>query len=348
VAEEISAKALPLGDARWEALTEGEDVYFRPAWAETALGFDQGEPLLLHVESEAGQVILPVIERAIPGAPASEAPLVDWISPYGYSGPRVLRGRAGSWLRGLEAIARERRAVTAFLRCHPLERTQGALPDWTLPEAFRRRTAAVDLRREEGAIWRSLKPSHRRAVRKADASALEVRWGSAEADFAAFADLYATTMDRVDADPYYRLPDEYFPFLRDRLSGACGVLSAWLGGEPVAALLLLWGPRLLHYHLGGSRQEFLPLRPNNRLFWEAIRLGRERGLEWFHLGGGAGSDDDLLAFKMGFGSTALEWYKACLVLDPAAQEQLLAGRLAPAASGFFPPYRAAGRERSDR
>jgi hypothetical protein len=51
---------------------------------------------------------------------------------------------------------------------------------------------------------------------------------------------------------------------------------------------------------------------------------------------------------MGFGSTALEWYKACLVLDPAAQEQLLAGRLAPAASGFFPPYRAAGRERNDR
>jgi hypothetical protein len=36
VAEEISAKALPLGDARWEALTKGDDLCFRPARAETA------------------------------------------------------------------------------------------------------------------------------------------------------------------------------------------------------------------------------------------------------------------------------------------------------------------------
>jgi hypothetical protein len=232
VAEEISAKALPLGDARWEALTEGEDVYFRPAWAETALGFDPGEPLLLHVESEAGQVILP-------GRQASRSPGGGrrWSAGSLLAAGPACSGRAGSWLRGLRR-SRASGAVTAFLRCHPLERTQGALPDWTLPEAFRRRTAAVDLRREEGAIWRSLKPSHRRAVRKADASALEVRWGSAEADSAAFAGLYATTMDRVDADPTTGSPTITSPSSAIAV-GACSVLSAWLGGEPVAALLLL-------------------------------------------------------------------------------------------------------------
>jgi hypothetical protein len=336
----VEAEAIALGDARWEALTARADVYYRAPYTETAVAFDPGVPLLLRVASRRGEVILPVIERTLPPELAGGRDLVDWISPYGFSGPLAVHGSPDDLLEGLRAIARERRAVSAFVRCHPIEATHRALPASALPRGLLRTCAAIDLSLDEASLRARLRPSHRRAVRKAEASGIEVRWSTARDDLVAFAALYEETMDRVGAASYYRLPGDYFPRLAARLPGACGVLGAWADGSLAAALLLLRGPRLLHYHLGGSRREALPLRPNHLLFWEAIRWGRAQGLAWLNLGAGLGPDDDLLAFKLGFGGARLEWYKGCLVLDPDAYARLAAARGPRAPGDFFPAYRA--------
>ena len=339
-AELSAVEAISPQDPRWTELTAGLDVYFQPAYAQTARGFDPGRALLLYVETDRGEVVLPVVERPIEIELPGRRPFVDWISPYGFSGPAAVRGRADGFLAGLQVLAAERRAVTAFLRCHPLEATHRLLPKATLPPELRRETAAVDLRTDEETLWRRLKPAHRRSIKKAQGARLTTGWLTAPGDFSAFARLYDSTMDRLGAGDYYRLPESYFTGLGAAMAGRCGILAAYHeSDDPIAALLLLAGSRYLHYHLGASDQDFLHLRPNHFLFWEAIRHGRRRDLRWLHLGGGRRRDDSLFAFKIGFAAVPFPEHKSCHILNREVYRRLLQARGETDRRDFFPAYR---------
>jgi len=236
------------------------------------------------------------------------------------------------------AAGRTRGAVTAFLRCHPCLANHTALPPQVLPERLLRHTALIDLTRPEDALRAGLHGTHRRQIRRARRAGCQVTWTEGAGSLDEFASLYAATMNRVHADDYYALTADYFAELPSLLEGRCGMLAARRDGRPLAALLLMWGPTLLHYHLGGSLDEARGSGLNHLLFWEAIRMGRERGLTGFHLGGGISEGDGLIRFKSGFGARLLPWWKACLVFDREAEQALSAG--CDPDGLFFPAYRA--------
>jgi CelD/BcsL family acetyltransferase involved in cellulose biosynthesis len=59
---------------------------------------------------------------------------------------------------------------------------------------------------------------------------------------------------------------------------------------------------VLTYKYGASDAHALPLRPNNLLFWEAIRWGCENGMECLDLGRTDIGQEGLRAFKLAWGA----------------------------------------------
>jgi CelD/BcsL family acetyltransferase involved in cellulose biosynthesis len=79
-------------------------------------------------------------------------------------------------------------------------------------------------------------------------------------------------------------------------------LLAYHDAQPVAgAVFLEWNGRVV-YKFGASAQRFWPLRPNNLIFWAAIRRSCRRGVRELDFGRSDITDDGLRAFKAGWGA----------------------------------------------
>ena len=104
----------------------------------------------------------------------------------------------------------------------------------------------------------------------------------------------------------------------------------------------------MHYHLGGSYDEFLKDGVNNLLHNAAANLGIDFGCRLLHLGGGLETGDQLHKFKQSIGDVNLDWYLGKAVLDSQAYNSLVVERAAHLevpktqllSCGYFPAYRA--------
>jgi CelD/BcsL family acetyltransferase involved in cellulose biosynthesis len=81
----------------------------------------------------------------------------------------------------------------------------------------------------------------------------------------------------------YRLlaqPIEFFERIWEIFAPQEGAITllADIDGTPIAGgLFLVWGDTM-YYKFGASLAEYLPLRPNDALFWAAIQCAADRGL----------------------------------------------------------------------
>ena len=99
---------------------------------------------------------------------------------------------------------------------------------------------------------------------------------------------------RLFAQPvgfFERIWEEFAP------AGACSTLLARVGDEVVAAALFLEWEGVLYYKFGASAHEHLRLRPNDAVYWTAIRRGVERGLRLVDWGLSDRDQPGLVAFK---------------------------------------------------
>ena len=199
------------------------DAYYRRPYVEAAALVDGGRPFLLEHEG----AVFAGVEREEPR---------DVVTPYGYGGPTG----DGFW-PAYEAWARERGAVTTFVRFHPLYANQNGAPIHVEELAP---TVAWRLG-EERDLLAGLHFKHRNKVRKAEKAGATVAAATGLGDFV---ELYEDTMRRLDAAGSYFFPPEYW----ERLAGLGDALvrfDASIGGETVASALCLATPPWLHYHL---------------------------------------------------------------------------------------------------
>jgi len=98
-------------------------------------------------------------------------------------------------------------------------------------------------------------------------------------------------------------PREHFAALRRRLPPAMRrVTLAFSGGEPVAALLLLYFNRTVEYFTPVIRHEHRPRQPLSFLIWHAMLDAAARGYRWWNWGGTWASQKSLHHFKAGWGA----------------------------------------------
>jgi CelD/BcsL family acetyltransferase involved in cellulose biosynthesis len=161
-------------------------------------------------------------------------------------------------------------------------------------------TLLIDLTRTEEELWAGLTSECRNRVRKARKSGFTVR---VEPD-GGFLDEFWSLSVEVFAKSH-RLPTYSKDFLRHMWNnlaseGRVLALSAFLGEERAATLVLPYDHQNVYYWAGGARSRFNTLAPGNLLHWEAFLEARRRGLSRYDF---VSSKGDAGRFKRTFGPT---------------------------------------------
>jgi hypothetical protein len=329
---------------RWsQILAEtAHDFYHLPGYLDLCAASESGHAVMLLVEQGRQRMLLPLIERPIPGGGH------DVSSPYGYPGPLVIGDDDGQFLEEAFLVAAEtlRSAgfATAFVRCHPL---LSGVPPTSVGTVVRHgETVSIDLNLPEETCWAQMRANHRRDIEHALCEGFSVSMDEAWWDYDAFKRLYRATMDRCAASPFYMFDDRYFDDLARALAGRIHLCVVRKGEAVVGAALLVETDGIVQYHLCGSDDAFASAHPAKLIIHFAATWARARGDRVLHLGGGVGaSADSLLHFKAGFSPRRHPFWTLRIVLDERENERH-ASRLAPgldpnAREGFFPVYRSA-------
>ena len=263
----------------------GRNVFHSPEWLQFVARTQNGEPVVAHVERD-GEVVgtfVGVVVRRL-GVRILGSPFQGWMTgPMGFQLlPGVDRGEALDALR-----------VFAFheLRCLHVELIDREASFEELEgrgaQLVQRQTFELDLTRDEEVIFAGMSSACRRAIRKGERVKLRVE----EAHGVAFADEYYAQLRDVFAKQGRRPP--YGPErVREMIrcvepSGNLLMLRAVApGGERVGTALFLCGSDFAYFWGGASWRSHQILRPNEAVFWHAIRLCRERGIPMLDFGGG--------------------------------------------------------------
>jgi hypothetical protein len=275
----------------------------------------------LRISADGGAIAIPVIARGIPGSQ-----LRDAISPYGYPGAAVEGGLSPD---PAEVDWSDTGLVSVFLR----ERL--AAEPFMTGATERSRVQVADPGGE-----RKSRMSDRQQIRRNERDGYRVeRLSGPEADEAqrrAYGEIYDQTMDRLEAAERYRYGPEYWDLALSSDKSWLFLVHAPDSGYAAGAVAVL-SDRILHYYLSGTADAHLRVSPAKNLIAAVIDFAEQLGAP-MNLGGGVRPGDSLEAFKRGFANAELPFYTHEVVCDPAAYEELSAGR---EDTGFFPLYRSA-------
>ena len=339
VAAAGEARVVPVRE--WDELIGslgGLGTYTRSAYHRaSALLEPRGtEQVLLHVRQRRGEIALPLLLRPLPGGGGWDA-----TSAYGYGGP-IGAGApdAAAFGEAVDTWARGNDVVTTFLRLDPLRDNARLVPPTAdlVPLAG---TVAWNVSAGRD-LMAGMHAHHRRAARTADRAGLALRVVPQPRSLRRFRELYAATMQRRHADPFFSFPAGYWDsLLADAPVIEPVLVEGALGGRVVASLLCFADGSRLHYHLGASDAAARSIGASHRCFLEAARWAQAQGMSVFHLGGGLGGGrSSLFDFKLRFdqGTQPLPFSVAKLIHDPVRYRELTGG---DSTEGFFPPWRRA-------
>ncbi len=161
---------------------------------------------------------------------------------------------------------------------------------------------AIDVRRDEDAIWTDLPGSARRALRRARSAGVEIKVAQDEADLRAFYELHV----RVRKYKYGLLaqPYDFMKAIWDVFVAADhgALLLAVIDGQVAAGVMFLEWQDLLYYKFNASAATHLDARPNDLVLWEGMRHAQKRGLGRVDLGLTDGDQEGLIRYKRKYAS----------------------------------------------
>jgi len=331
-------------DPRWEALLDEvpHDVYQLPQYLQVSAAHEDGEPAAFLAREGDCFCLVPLLIRRLPAFLTAPPDWRDVKSPYGYAAP-LFRGDE-SWIdKALAAFTTEcqtHNLVSAFVCMHPLL----AVP----PDLARHgqvvkhgETVYVDLSLTEPALWSQIRRRFRTYISGLQRAGFQARFD----DWSAYGDfvcIYGQTMERLQANQFYRFPAQYFHDLRVALGPRlhfCSVVDA--RGELASGALLTETQGIVQYHLSGTADRFVADAPTKLMLHETSLWAKRKGYKVLHLGGGLGGRaDSLLHFKAGFSPLRADFLAYHLVCDEGKYAFLCRQSGAELLNGdYFPHYR---------
>lgn len=285
----------PLTEPSWDDWINAHPestVFHTSAWAavlQETYGFRP--QYLVTSETDGPRGVLPLMECAssITRLRGVSLPFTDYVQP-------LVRGSAAFKALFDQAIALGRqRGWRAFeCRCG-----SDCLPDAPASLTFYRHV--LDLRGDEAKPLAGFDSSVRRAIRKAERSAIELHREESWEAVAAYYVLHCQTRRKHGLPPQ---PVGFFRSLYRHLiaRGAGCVFLACHQGRPIAGALFLHRGGQALYKYGASDEAHLDLRANNLLFWVAIQFYADHGYQTLDFGRTSLGNDGLRRFKLGWGA----------------------------------------------
>jgi CelD/BcsL family acetyltransferase involved in cellulose biosynthesis len=261
------------------------NIFTSPEWVEFVAATQKAEPVVARVlrdDEQVGWFTGLVVRRF--GIRILGSPFAGWMTgPMGFDlDPGVSRREAA-------------RALIRFafkdLRCLHLEMIDRGAADQDL-EGLRAQRASwytleIDLTEDEDTLLKGLSSSCRRALKKAEREGVRVE----EAHGVEFADEYYEQLLDVFAKQGGRPPYdvERVRNLIRCLEPAGNLLllrAVGPGGERMATAIFPFGDDFAYFWGGASWRRHQAHRPNEPIFWHAMRRFKERGIPLLDMGGG--------------------------------------------------------------
>lgn len=287
---------------------EKQDIYYTAKYYQMGQFLMHGSGQMFVCEGRDGDIALyPFIKRPVVH-PYTKELFFDIETAYGYGGPLV-KGSHSGFIRKFEEqfldYCRSERIIAEFVRFHPLLRNETVFRNH-IQVLHNRSTVWIDLDKDLEAIWmEELTAQNRNTIRKCEKNGLYVKESH---DYQAFMDVYNETMEKVGAGEFYFFQSDYYDAVRNDEHYI--LLEVKQGDHLLAVGIFMGYGEFFHYHLSGSRKDFLRLAPNNLLLWEAVRYAKQLGYKKMHLGGGRTDsiEDSLFRFKSRFSSSVADFY----------------------------------------
>jgi CelD/BcsL family acetyltransferase involved in cellulose biosynthesis len=265
--------------------------YHHPAWTDTIVDTYGFDPFAFVVRSSGSEVVGGVPFVTLGGGLRRKRwvalPFTDACPPL--TTPELSKEELGA----LVADAGERAGVNAI-------EVRGALD---LPGAQIERGVVHQLALSDpDELFSGFESQVRRNIRKADRSGLTLRVAEREEDLTdVYFALHADTRRRLGVPTQ---PRRFFAAVWRRMLAA-GLGFAFLvyhEQEPIAGAVFLEWNGVVVYKFGASDARHWALRPNNLIFWEAIKRAHGQGARVLDFGRSDLEDEGLRAFKRSWGA----------------------------------------------
>lgn len=323
------------------------DIYFLPEWGKFFEAKEAGgEWRMFETKNEKGHVYYQFIVRPTP-VQVDGARYSDIITPYGFSGPIILKCEEGQrqqlaaeFQEQFQRYCEEQRIVSEYIRFNPWLRNRLDFEDYY---EFRDNghTLYIDLTGEDYFMEQFSSPS-RRQVRKAVKNNVSIEMDFTGESASEFHRLYDLTARKNNIEDYYLFSLESLHASFEVFKGKQFFINAIHEGSYISSSLILHHGDYMHYHLAANDPSTYPLAGNSLVISEACRWGVENGKKELHLGG-AGSDENLYRFKRNFTKAPpLELLMGKKIRMPEAYDQLSEAKKAQEGikhPGYFPLYR---------
>lgn len=154
----------------------------------------------------------------------------------------------------------------------------------------------LDLEPPEEKIWKSLKETNRRNIKKATNSGLKIKFDRTVDGLDEFYRLHLLTRKRHGLPAQ---PRSFFRKIQENIIArnlGIVVLTSWKN-QPVAGAIYFYFNNRAIFKYGASNARFHHLRPNNLVMWEAILWLKENDCRTLSLGRTDSHDRGLLSYK---------------------------------------------------
>lgn len=268
---------------------------------------DLSKAYLFVYKEENNIVIYPMMKTLITGYKEVQN-YYDIETPYGYGGPlanTVDKIFIGEFEQSFISFCANNRIIAEFTRFHPVLENENIFKN-NIDVNFNRNTIVVELDKGIDRIWNEdISSKNRNMIRKAVKNGLEIEITK---EYKSFMEIYDETMKKVHASSFYFFNEEYYKDIVNMENRS--VFNVKIKEKIIASAIFMKYNKHFHYHLAGSKKEYLNFAPNNFLLWEAIKYAYNAGCSDFHLGGGTdGSlDNSLYKFKKSFSNNERKFY----------------------------------------
>ena len=314
-------------DELWDKYINGlpkekQDIYYTRQYCKMSELLEGGEAQLFVYEEGDNVALYPYIRHIIDYEKGNSS-FYDIETAYGYGGP-VIKTEDYNFERAFETAflkhCQQENIIAEFIRFHPLIENERIFKE-KIEVLHNRITVWINLEKSVDEIWMyDVSTQNRNTIRKCMKNGLEVEVSE---DYDEFLEIYNQTMNKVGAKNFYYFDKKYYDEIRN--NSCCVLLRVRKSSETLAAAIFMKYGDYFHYHLSGSRQEYLQLAPNNILLWEAIKYAKEKGCKRMFLGGGLSDsqEDTLFRFKKKFSSESKDFYIGKRVHNPEVYHKLI-------------------------
>jgi hypothetical protein len=302
---------------------EKADINFMPEWYATWQNYEQSIPKCIVSEIDGFLFVYPFFLKPIDGYSLVKT-YYDIQTAYGYGG--VITNRTNlpeaailKFNRNVNSWLHDNNVIAEFIREHPLLNHCRRDADYRKV----RKNVYIETSRDYSIPDKKARQNVSKILRNNE---IAIQIDTEMNNLDDFIRLYNLNTIRLNMSKYYYFPTEYFYNVRDMLGKKSRLIHVVYKEKIINSTLFLFFGNKGTMHLAGSDHAYQALRGNDLMYYSAIELSKNMGLEMLTIGGGlsANEDDSLFRFKSKFSDLHKDVMVGKKIINPVVYEKLVA------------------------